>query len=76
MAMAPTFSAHFLSAVVAGFAVLGGFMAVGSGLLSSRADQEGGSPDELAYAFNLGAARGFSRGVLPAILGVIYLDLG
>ena len=63
--------ATLLEAAIAGFSVLGGFMAVVSGALAAIAYWRRQGPEVLAKQMNLGVAAGFTVGVLPGITAFI-----
>lgn len=63
--------ATLLEAIIAGFSVLGGFMAVGSGALAAVAYWTKQGSEALARQMNLGVAAGFTAGILPGITAFI-----
>jgi hypothetical protein len=63
----------FLEATVAGFSVLGGFMAYMSGFRAAQALVLGQSPEVLAHQVNLGIARGFLSGSPLAVFALIIM---
>lgn len=64
--------ATFLNGVIAGFAVLGGFMAAVSGLEAANAFWRGRPQRDLANAVNEGLALGFTCGA-PFALGALMI---
>lgn len=68
-----TATRDFLEALVAGFSILGGFMAYPSGFLAAHALALGLPPEALAHQINLGIARGFLSGSPVAVFALMIM---
>ncbi|HEY8810113.1 MAG TPA: hypothetical protein VIM28_08835 [Solirubrobacterales bacterium] len=69
----PSTTREFLEALVAGFSVLGGFMAYSSGYAAHRTLAHDESPPVVAHSINEGVGEGFEAGVPAAIAALMIM---
>jgi len=69
----PSVAKQLLEALIAGFAVLGGFMAYTSGFAAQSALEDDASPAELAHRINEGIGNGFATGAPFALVALMIM---